>query len=159
MGHLCARSGTEAWMSELSYSCAYAWSRGFLVGAAEGQVGGIGEAKQTDRAIGERVRRARKVRGLSQSQLGDALGVTFQQIQKYERGANRISSSALLRIAEALEVPPPELLGLGETQPSDIDWNLLSAEGSDELLRHYRQISSPVLRRAVVDLARKLASA
>lgn len=116
-------------------------------------------ADQIDRAIGERVRQARKARGLSQSQLGDALGVTFQQIQKYERGANRVSSSALLIISDALDVSPLELMGKAEVGGSDIDWDLFSVEGSRELLGHFKAISSPALRRAVIDLARKIARA
>jgi transcriptional regulator with XRE-family HTH domain len=117
------------------------------------------EADRIDQAVGERVRRARKARGLSQTQLGQALGVTFQQIQKYERGSNRISSSALVIMARALEVPPQELLGVENGERSDIDWNLLSAEGSEELLTHFRQIDAADLRRAVIDLAKKLAKA
>lgn len=115
------------------------------------------EAARLDREIGARVRRARKERGLTQTQLGDALSVSFQQVQKYERGTNRISSSALVLIARVLDVSPQELLG-SDTEGSDIDWNLFSVEGADELLRSYRSIEAPRLQRIVLELARNLAT-
>jgi transcriptional regulator with XRE-family HTH domain len=115
------------------------------------------EAARLDREIGARVRRARKERGLTQTQLGDALSVSFQQVQKYERGTNRISSSALVLIARVLDVSPQELLG-SDGAGSDIDWNLFAVEGADELLRSYRSIQTPRLQRVVLELARGLAA-
>lgn len=64
-----------------------------------------------DREIGSRIRHARKAKGLSQSQLGEVLNVSFQQVQKYERGTNRVSSSALVLVARALDTTPAALLG------------------------------------------------
>jgi transcriptional regulator with XRE-family HTH domain len=61
----------------------------------------------TDRHVGARVRHRRMALGLSQSDLGNVLGITFQQVQKYEKGTNRISASRLQRIAEALQVKAP----------------------------------------------------
>ncbi|MEJ0063923.1 MAG: helix-turn-helix transcriptional regulator [Alphaproteobacteria bacterium] len=58
-----------------------------------------------DRRIGESLKRARVMRGMSQTRLGRSIGVTFQQIQKYERGDNRIAASALFAAAAALDVP------------------------------------------------------
>ncbi|GAA0655518.1 helix-turn-helix domain-containing protein [Brevundimonas lenta] len=58
-----------------------------------------------DRYVGERIRAERMAAGLTQTQLGAAVGVTFQQIQKYERGVNRVSASTLARAAKALGVP------------------------------------------------------
>ncbi|MEO1039773.1 MAG: helix-turn-helix transcriptional regulator [Pseudomonadota bacterium] len=58
-----------------------------------------------DRLIGERVRIARKMRDVSQERLGKALGVTFQQVQKYEKGRNRVAASRLIEIAAFLELP------------------------------------------------------
>jgi len=58
-----------------------------------------------DASVGAQVRSLRRQRGLTQTQLGDVLGLTFQQIQKYERGTNRISASRLAMLAEALKVP------------------------------------------------------
>ena len=60
-------------------------------------------ARRLDVALGARIRRFRKARRISQEQLADAVGVTFQQIQKYERGANRVSFSRLAQIAAALQ--------------------------------------------------------
>jgi transcriptional regulator with XRE-family HTH domain len=117
------------------------------------------ETDRLDREIGDRLRRARKLRGLTQGELGVALGVTFQQIQKYERGVNRVSTSALVLIARALEVSPLEIMGMAETQTSESNWDLLAAEGSERLLRHYQTINSPKLRQVVVDVAKRLAEA
>jgi transcriptional regulator with XRE-family HTH domain len=119
-------------------------------------VDALAEADRLDKDIGARVRLARKGRGLSQTELGQALGVTFQQVQKYERGTNRISSSALILIARQLQVSPLELLGV-DAERSEMDWELLEAPGAYELLRSYRRIVSPKLRRLVLDLAEELA--
>jgi transcriptional regulator with XRE-family HTH domain len=67
--------------------------------------------RATDTAIGRRVAAWRKAAGLSQQDLGDTLGVTFQQIQKYETGKNRVSSSALIVLAKALGTTPETLMG------------------------------------------------
>ena len=65
-------------------------------------------ADPIDVAVGARIRLLRKLRGLSQQALAEAAGVTFQQIQKYERGANRVSASMLSRIATTLQAPVAE---------------------------------------------------
>jgi transcriptional regulator with XRE-family HTH domain len=62
----------------------------------------VGRTAELDRRIGERVRTARLMKGVSQGYLGAELGITFQQVQKYEKGTNRVSASTLLRIAEVL---------------------------------------------------------
>lgn len=67
--------------------------------------------KPEDAAIGAKVRQIRMMRGMSQTALGDALGISFQQIQKYEIGANRIGASRLLGIAKTLHVSVPDLIG------------------------------------------------
>jgi transcriptional regulator with XRE-family HTH domain len=119
----------------------------------------IQDADKLDVEIGGRLRQARKARGLSQTQLGESIGVTFQQIQKYERGTNRISSSALILLARTLQISPLELMGESVEGRKEMDWDLLGAEGADQLLRTYREINSPRLRRIVLDLARELARA
>jgi transcriptional regulator with XRE-family HTH domain len=119
----------------------------------------IRDADKLDVEIGGRLRQARKARGLSQTQLGESIGVTFQQVQKYERGANRISSSALILLSRALQVSPLELMGESVEGRKEMDWDLLGAEGADQLLRTYRDIPSPKLRRIVLDLAKELARA
>lgn len=62
-------------------------------------------ANGVDKALGQRVRTRRLEIGMSQERLAEALGLTFQQVQKYEKGVNRIAASTLLRIADALEFP------------------------------------------------------
>src|SRR5881275_3302387 len=59
----------------------------------------------TDRHVGNRVRMRRKMQGMTQEKLGEALGLTFQQVQKYEKGTNRVGASRLQQISEVLQVP------------------------------------------------------
>ena len=73
--------------------------------------------KQLDRQIGDAVRRRRDLLGVTQASLGAAIGVTFQQIQKYERGVNRISASKLVLIADALACEVGELIGQETAAP------------------------------------------
>jgi transcriptional regulator with XRE-family HTH domain len=68
-------------------------------------------AKEHDRVIGARLKSMRTSQGLSQGDLGESLGVTFQQIQKYENGVNRVSGSALLTLCKTLNTTPDDLLG------------------------------------------------
>jgi transcriptional regulator with XRE-family HTH domain len=75
-------------------------------------------ATQTDIDIGNAIRAVRTVAGLSQTQLGEAVGVTFQQIQKYEKGGNRLSVTALIKICKVLNVSPMEIIGPHVGQPS-----------------------------------------
>jgi len=78
-------------------------------------------ADPIDVAVGARIRLLRKVRGLSQQALAEAAGVTFQQIQKYERGANRVSASMLTRIARTLDVPVAEMFGESSASSGAVD--------------------------------------
>ncbi len=103
---------------------------------------GKGRAKPTDVHIGKRLRRLREARRMSQEVLGAHVGVTFQQIQKYEKGDNRIGGSTLYKIATAFGVTPQyfflNLPGMGEDQslPPEIDINrrtLRLAEDIDAL--------------------------
>ena len=117
-----------------------------------------GRADQLDVLIGRRVRRLRAARGLSQTELGSAIGVTFQQIQKYEAGTNRIAASTLVRIAGALDAAPDELLSgrpALEIAP-DARPSLLSTPGAEALLAGYAKLSSETLRRAVLSLVREM---
>ena len=101
-----------------------------------------------DAALGARIRRRRRELGLSQSALGGKLGITFQQVQKYENGANRVSATMLIRLSEALAMPVTEIL-----QPVDPDAPPADpeAEGA-RLLAAFGRISSPELRAAVLTL-------
>lgn len=114
------------------------------------------EAVRLDREIGARLRFARRVRGLNQAELGRAISVSFQQVQKYELGANRISASALVLLARALEVSPLELLGVEAQHGVPSDWPLLAHDGAETLLRAYKDMACPRRRQVLRELARAL---
>ena len=115
-------------------------------------------AKQTtdvDRLVGLRITALRKARGLSQTALGTAVGVTFQQVQKYEKGQNRVGAGRLREIARLLEVPVAAFFeedGL-ENKQADI-FGFLGANGAIELLRTYASIEDEELRREVLAIVR-----
>lgn len=107
-----------------------------------------------DAAVGQRLRMLRKERGVTQQQLGDGIGMTFQQVQKYERGTNRIAISTLFRIAKVLRVSPVELIeGLENGQAEAVK----NADDGDVLLRAYTEISSPQVRRSILTMLQSLA--
>ena len=118
-----------------------------------------------DRQVGSRVRMRRMLIGMSQEKLGDALGLTFQQVQKYEKGTNRISASRLQQIAHVLGVSIDFLYGGGASQPERdglreapspaYDAELLTSDGL-KLLRAYREIKDRKVRRRLVELAQAL---
>ena len=97
---------------------------------------------------------------MSQQQFGRALGITFPQIQKYERGTNRISASMLVKGARALGVAPTALLP-EEGDPGPMSPQVLhllaAVRGAEELVESYARIRSPRLRRAVLQLSRSVA--
>lgn len=117
-----------------------------------------GEPDPIDVGVGRRIRIRRLTQRVSQSQLGEYLQVSFQQIQKYERGANRVSASMLVRIAECLETTVAELVGEtpSDREPDSTLDDRLATPGAIELLRFYAGIDNQALRRAVLDLARTL---
>jgi transcriptional regulator with XRE-family HTH domain len=119
-------------------------------------------AHPLDVAIGARVRLRRKDIGLSQSELAQAVGVRFQQIQKYELGINRISFSRLIGICQALKCSFADLMGdLGTARGKAVlarQAVRLSKPGASDLLAAYGSITSPQRRRALLDLARQLAA-
>ncbi|MEX6508850.1 helix-turn-helix domain-containing protein [Jiella sp. M17.18] len=120
--------------------------------------------------VGSRVRLRRTMLGMSQEKLGESLGITFQQVQKYEKGSNRIGASRLQRISEVLSVPvsfffedapgseAPRSGGLQESGTDYVVDFLSSAEGL-QLNRAFVKISDPKVRRRVIDLVRTLADA
>jgi transcriptional regulator with XRE-family HTH domain len=118
-------------------------------------------ADPVDVAVGARIRLLRKMRGLSQQALAEAAGVTFQQIQKYERGSNRVSASMLSRIARTLDVPVAEMFGEGAASSTAIDEvaALLAEPGAVELLRAYVELPRGPARSALVDFVRALRDA
>jgi transcriptional regulator with XRE-family HTH domain len=120
-----------------------------------------------DRHVGGRVRMRRISQGLSQERLGEALGVTFQQIQKYEKGSNRISVSRMQQIAQVLgctvnyflEGAPREagMVGFAESDQAPYSADLLSTPEGLALAKAFTSISDPRVRRRVVDLVTTLA--
>lgn len=118
--------------------------------------------KQTtdvDRLVGLQITALRKARGLSQTALGNAVGVTFQQVQKYEKGQNRVGAGRLREIARLLEVPVSAFFddhGSAESPQEDV-FSFLNAQGAVELLRAYTQIVDDQMRRDVLALVRSAA--
>ncbi len=112
-------------------------------------------AEVIDAEVGARVRARRRELRMSQSKLGDRLGVTFQQVQKYERGSNRISASSLVLIAEALQCRPADLLGADDGAQA-VDWTRFHANDVHAALDAFTAIKSPKLRRSVLELIRTL---
>jgi transcriptional regulator with XRE-family HTH domain len=118
-----------------------------------------------DAEVGRRLRTQRLTKGLSQTQLGAKIGVTFQQVQKYENGVNRIGAGRLSRIAEALDVPVTFFFfGGSEADSSSQDqqnspFALLSTAGAIHLVRAYARIQSSCARHALVEIAERLAAA
>jgi transcriptional regulator with XRE-family HTH domain len=133
-------------------------------------------ASPIDAHVGARVRLRRTLLGMSQEKLGDALGLTFQQVQKYERGVNRIGASRLFDLARVLDVPigfffddlPPEmggnaavrsrpaLFGFAETSDGLEDEHMNKRE-TLELVRAYYRINEAGVRKRVFDLIKSLA--
>jgi transcriptional regulator with XRE-family HTH domain len=121
-----------------------------------------------DRHVGSRLRMRRMMLGMSQGKLGDALGLTFQQVQKYEKGTNRISASRLQQSADILQVPvtfffegAPHQLGLprgtGEvTSPAYVSDFLATRDGL-ALSKAFMRIKESKLRRRIVDLVEEIA--
>jgi transcriptional regulator with XRE-family HTH domain len=112
-----------------------------------------------DIEVGRRVRVFRLQKGLSQEKLGDALGITFQQVQKYEKGTNRIGAGRLQRIAEVLDVPVTSFFTpqkTGATASNEIV-ELLDTAAGLRLLRAYLRIPDPRTRQAVIYLVEKIA--
>ena len=110
----------------------------------------------------------RQVIGISQEKLGDALGVTFQQVQKYERGVNRIGASRLFRIAQVLGVPvgffyeglntgPSTLNEVAEGDQHPLIYDFISSPEGVALAMAVSEIKSKAVRRQLVELARTLA--
>ena len=103
-------------------------------------------ATDIDRIVGVRIRTLRKAKGLSQNELGAAAGVTFQQIQKYETGKNRVVAGRLQEFANVLGVPLSALFGEAEdTDQADV-LDLLVKPGALDLLKAYVAIEDDQLR-------------
>ncbi|MBC7950365.1 MAG: helix-turn-helix transcriptional regulator [Rhodospirillaceae bacterium] len=130
-----------------------------------------GKPNPVDVHVGARVRLRRTLLGMSQEKLGEALGLTFQQVQKYERGANRVGASRLFDLSRVLDVPvsfffddmsgevealsPRLISGLTE-EPASFEADPLTKRETLELVRAYYRITDPQVRRRVLDLAKAL---
>ncbi|MBK1659916.1 helix-turn-helix domain-containing protein [Paracraurococcus ruber] len=123
--------------------------------------------------VGARVRLRRTLLGMSQEKLGDALGLTFQQVQKYERGVNRIGASRLFDLSRVLDVPigfffddMPDAVGGGSgvarrsyalaDQQDGFDDETLHRRETLELVRAYYRINDPSVRKRVFELIKSL---
>ncbi len=117
--------------------------------------------------VGSRVRLRRTMQGMSQEKLGDSLGVTFQQVQKYEKGANRIGASRLQNIAVVLDTPiafffedaPGEAIE-GSTEPNSPNYvvDFLSSSEGLQLNKAFVKIKNVNVRRKIIELVKTLAS-
>jgi transcriptional regulator with XRE-family HTH domain len=147
------------------------------VGAFEGPVaetGGENRPSPIDVHVGSRIRLRRTLMGMSQERLGEALGLTFQQVQKYERGVNRVGASRLYDLSRVLDVPisfffddmpDPRANGVqvgvagfaerpeGFSGPAD---DPLSKRETLELVRAYYRITDPAVRKRVFDLIKSM---
>ncbi|WP_296065795.1 helix-turn-helix domain-containing protein [uncultured Agrobacterium sp.] len=120
--------------------------------------------------VGSRIRLRRTMLGMSQEKLGESLGITFQQIQKYEKGTNRVGASRLQNISAILNVPvsfffedapgdqPGGTPGMAEASSSNYVVDFLSSAEGLQLNRAFVKIADPKVRRRLVDLVKALAA-
>ena len=124
-----------------------------------------------DKHVGSRVRMRRMMLGMSQEKLGNALGLTFQQVQKYEKGTNRIGASRLQQISHILQVPvsfffegapsvggAARLEGMSEAPSPAYVSDFLATSDGLALTKAFMRISDSKLRRRIVDLVEQIAS-
>jgi len=117
--------------------------------------------------VGTRVRLRRQILKMSQEKLGDNLGVTFQQVQKYERGANRVGASRLWKISQVLDVPVAfffeglgdqiPVAGVAENDQMPIVYDFINSSDGVSLAMAVSKIKSKAVRRQILELARSLA--
>ena len=135
---------------------------------------GTGRPNPVDVHVGARVRLRRTLLGMSQEKLGDAIGLTFQQVQKYERGANRIGSSRLFDLSRVLDVPigfffdempgdvaassPAQTRGMSE-EPVSYELDPMAKRETLELVRAYYKITDPNVRKRLFELTKALGAA
>lgn len=131
--------------------------------------GGSRRANPVDVHVGARVRLRRMLLGMSQEKLGEHLGLTFQQIQKYEKGINRIGASRLFDLSQVLGVPvqffyeelatggTDVVAGFGERPADSYAVEFLGSREGLELNKAFARITDPRVRRSIVDLVRAFA--
>ena len=117
--------------------------------------------------VGKRLRQRRTFLGMTQEQLGKALGITFQQVQKYERGTNRVGASRLYDISQVLDVTPQFFFdemdedtersgGFGEKGQAPFASDGIMDREIMDLVRAFRRVSNPTVRQRMVDLIRTI---
>jgi transcriptional regulator with XRE-family HTH domain len=125
-------------------------------------------ANPVDKHVGSRVRMRRLMLGMSQEKLGNGLGLTFQQVQKYEKGTNRIGAGRLQLISQLLQVPVPfffegaphlpgQPIGIGPAPSPAYVFNFLATSDGLALTKAFMQIEQPELRRRIVHLVEEIA--
>jgi transcriptional regulator with XRE-family HTH domain len=147
--------------------------------ASEDSSGGIEDRLESpgrkpnpmDIHVGSRVRLRRMVIGMSQEKLGEKMGLTFQQIQKYEKGTNRIGASRLFQLSQIMDVPvqfffedapaaylnrSPAMAGFAESKTEAFLLDFLNSRDGLELNRAFVKITDPKVRKRVVELVRAL---
>jgi len=128
-------------------------------------------ANPIDVHVGNRVRMRRLLLGMSQEKLGEELGLTFQQVQKYEKGANRVSASRLYHMSQILGVPVQffyddmqiaasgaKTPGMAENSTGSIVMDFLGTSDGIQLSRAFSELEDPVVRRRIIDLVKALAN-
>lgn len=139
---------------------------------SSGRMASLGFPNPIDVHVGQRIRQRRTLLGMSQEKLGEAIGLTFQQVQKYERGANRVGSSRLFDLARVLDVPmtyffdemsastaaksPSRLRGLAEPKAEPFEPDPLAKRETLELVRAYYRITDPQARKRLFELTKAL---
>jgi transcriptional regulator with XRE-family HTH domain len=126
---------------------------------------GVKSPDKIDVEVGQRIKVQRQAASLSQTALADGLGVTFQQVQKYEKGVNRVGAGRLTKIAHVLGVPIGTLLGVDaesgiarRASHADSPLQLLINPGALQLLRAYGKLKDGVMRRSIVDMIERVAA-
>ena len=134
-----------------------------------------------DKHVGQRLKTRRLLLGMSQENMADQVGITFQQVQKYERGTNRISASRLLKFSKILDVPvnffyegieessilsQSATLGMSDNKQepfshsknSDLPSDILNKKETLDLVRNYYSITDPEMRKMVVKIIKSMAA-
>jgi transcriptional regulator with XRE-family HTH domain len=124
-----------------------------------------------DRVVGERIRTYRDIKGLSQTELGEAIGVTFQQVQKYERGKNKVGVSRLVEISRILSTPlmsfvaglddskNAHIISVSDTKQDKIIQDSERNKEIAELLKIYNSVETFEDRQEIINVLRALATA
>ena len=140
---------------------------------SSGRMASKGFPNPIDVHVGGRIRLRRTLLGMSQEKLGEAIGLTFQQVQKYERGANRVGSSRLFDLARVLDVSisyffedmpnsveeksPSKLMGMSTPPAMDYEPDPMAKRETLDLVRAYYKIPDPAVRKRMFELTKSVA--